>query len=183
MIGGLLAVFVVLLIGFAYVAVGAQQSRRRRWTMVSGVTVLLVLGTGLISEFLSRPKPIFYEWRGGEATVEHYVFAEGEAIYLWLRWPDNPTPFAYEMAWSENAAKSLQEATEEAEEEGGTVMADLSGTTAGEEEMEMTEEGLPLESSLEDRDAITFHAVPQPALPPKELPKAAQTFNLDRPDS
>ena len=151
--------------------------------MVSGVTVLLVLGTGLISEFLSRPKPIFYEWRGGEATVEHYVFAEGEAIYLWLRWPDNPTPFAYEMAWSENAAKSLQEATEEAEEEGGTVMADLSGTTAGEEKMEMTEEGLPLESSLEDRDAVTFHAVPQPALPPKALPKAAQTFDFDQPDS
>ena len=151
--------------------------------MVSGVTVLMFLGTGLISEFLSRPKPIFYEWRGGEATVEHYVFAEGEAIYLWLRWPDKPTPFAYEMAWSEDAAKSLQEATEEAEEEGGTVMADLSGTTAGEEEMEMTEEGLPLESSLEDRAAVTFHAVPQPALPPKELPKAAQTFDFDRPDS
>ena len=183
MIGGLLAVFVVLLVGFAYVAGGAQQSRRRRWTMVSGVTVLMFLGTGLISEFLSRPKPIFYEWRGGEATVEHYVFAEGEAIFLWLRWPDNPTPFAYEMAWSEDAAKSLQEATEEAEEEGGTVMADLSGTTAGEEEMEMTEEGLPLESSLEDRAAVTFHAVPQPALPPKELPKAAQTFDFDRPDS
>ena len=183
MIGGLIAVFVALLVGFAYVAVGANQSRRRRWTMVGSVMVLLVLGTGLISEFLSRPKPIAYEWRGGEATVEHYVFAEGEAIYLWLRWPENPAPFAYEMAWSEDAAKSLQEATEEAEEEGGTVMADLSGTPAGEEEMEVTEEGLPLESSLEDREAVTFHAVPQPALPPKALPKAAQTFDFDRPDS
>ena len=183
MIGGLIAVFVALLVGLAYVAVGAQQSRRRRWAMVGGVTVLLFLGTGLISEFLSRPKPIAYEWRGGEATVEHYVFSEGQAIYLWLRWPENPAPFAYKMAWSEEAAKSLQEASEEAEEEGGTVMADLSGTTAGEEELEVTEEGLPLESSLEDRQAVTFHASPQPALPPKKLPEAAQTFNFDRPDS
>lgn len=179
MIGGLIAVFVALVVGLAYVAIGAKQSRARRWAMVGVTVVLLTLGTSLTLEFLGRPKPIDYEWRTGEATVEHYLFVEGQAIYVWLRWPEKLAPSAYQLPWSEETAKSLQGAAEQAEQEGGEVMAELSGTETQGEEME-GEASIPLESSLEDRQPMTFYALPQPTLPPKKAPAAAQQFQVDR---
>lgn len=77
--------------------------------------------------------------------------SEGEGIYLWLQLSDAPEPRAYLLPWSRDLAEQLQAARREAEQ--------------NDTQLQMR---LPFEPSLDDREA-KFYAMPQPALPPKDL--------------
>jgi hypothetical protein len=132
-------------------------SRRRLWVKLGalGAAVLfLPLAYAGFASLLSRPKPVELEWwlqRSAEATVIGSSIQEGEGIYLWLQLEKVVEPRAYVLPWDRDLAEQLQAALEKAEEENG--------------ELRMR---LPFEPSLDDRDP-KFYALPQPALPPKDL--------------
>ncbi len=111
---------------------------------------LLWLATG---EILGRAKPVQLEWwraRVESVTVIASHLREGEGIYLWLLLPGGEEPRAYVLPWRQQLAEDLVEASREARENGTAVIMRL-----------------PFEPSLDDRPPV-FHALPQPALPPKE---------------
>jgi hypothetical protein len=103
---------------------------------------------------LSLPKPASFEWwltRSAEATVLGNTMHEDKAIYLWLQLDGVLEPRAYVLPWDRKLAEELQQAAREAEEQQSGVRMRL-----------------PFEPSLDDRQP-RFYALPQPALPPKEL--------------
>lgn len=104
------------------------------------------------SELLSKPKPVELEWMArqvAEADVVAADMQEGEAIYLWLKYPGSKTPRAYVLPWSEQAARQLHGAQQKAEQEGSGVRM-----------------GKPFERS-EDEDEPMFYAAPQQSMPYK----------------
>ena len=120
-----------------------------------GVAVLfLPAAYAAFLHLLSMPKPVKLEWwhaRADEATVLASSLREGEGIYLWLQLSDAPEPRAYVLPWSRDLAEQLQAARREAEE--------------SDSQLQMR---LPFEPSLDDGEP-KFYALPQPALPPKDL--------------
>lgn len=103
---------------------------------------------------LSMPKPVGLEWwhaSADEATVLASTLREGDGIYLWLHLNEAPEPRAYVLPWSRDLAEQLQSARREAEE--------------NDSQLQMR---LPFEPSLDDGEP-KFYALPQPALPPKDL--------------
>ena len=108
--------------------------------------------TGLVN-LLGRPKPANLEWALAavpDATVLGATMRENEAIYLWLKFEDNPEPQSYALPWNLEKAKELQKAMRQAEESGTKVRMRK-----------------PFERSL-DRHEPMFYAEPQPAPPLKE---------------
>lgn len=106
------------------------------------------------SDLLSRPKPVELEWwlqQAPEATVLGSQMEEGRGLYLWLRVSGSPEPRAYRLPWDRKLAEELQTALEEAQRNGTGVQMRL-----------------PFEPTL-DRREPRFYAMPQPALPPKDL--------------
>jgi hypothetical protein len=103
---------------------------------------------------LSKPKPVELEWwlaSAEEATVLASSIREGEGIYLWLQLAGVGEPRSYVLPWDRAMAEQLQEAMREAaRNESGLAMR------------------LPFEPSLDDREP-RFYALPQPAMPPKDL--------------
>jgi hypothetical protein len=112
------------------------------------------VGYASLAELMSKPKPVSLEWwlgQADQATVLASSIQEGKGIYLWLKLAEVDEPRAYVLPWSRELAEELQKATREAQSaEGGVGMR------------------LPFEPSLEDREP-KFYALPQPALPPKDL--------------
>ena len=108
-----------------------------------------------LSTLLSQPKPVSLEWvrrNAPEATVLGSSIVEGEAIYLWLQFPDGHEPRAYTLPYTLQTAKQLMEANRAAEE--------------GKAELRMRK---PFQRSLDTEEA-QFYAEPQPAPPAKQRP-------------
>ncbi len=84
---------------------------------------LMASSYGGFLELMGRPKPASLEWiiQAEEATVVGVRMREGEAIYLWLEMEAASEPRSYVIPWSEQEARQLQEAMQEAESEGGEV--------------------------------------------------------------
>jgi hypothetical protein len=121
--------------------------------LATAVLFLPVAYASLIA-LLSKPKPVDLEWwltDAAEAEVVASRLIENEGIYLWLQLVDVAEPRAYVLPWDRNSAEQLQQALREAERNGGGVQMRL-----------------PFEPSLDDREP-KFYALPQPALPPKDL--------------
>jgi hypothetical protein len=85
-------------------------------------------------------------------------FRENQAIYIWLQFNESLEPRAYALPWSRDLAEQLQAAEREAAE--------------NQTEVRMR---LPFEQSLDDREP-RFYAMPQPALPSKDLDRAMPQF-------
>jgi hypothetical protein len=103
------------------------------------------------------PKPVSMEWARAntqEANVLGSAIREGEAIYIWLQMPGVDEPRAYTLPWNRSVANQLQEARRKAEEQ---------GTGLGMK--------LPFEHSWDKQDP-KFYPLPQPAMPPKDMPAA-----------
>jgi hypothetical protein len=77
---------------------------------------------------------------------------EGERIYVWLQLDGTAEPRAYALPWDREQARELQEALRSAENDGTGVRMRL-----------------PFEPSV-DPERPKFYALPQPPLPPKDLP-------------
>jgi len=136
----------------------AIWSPRAVWIKVGALAIAaLFLPATYVSvvDLLSRPKPIALEWqRAGltEAKVIGADLREGEAIYVWLRTPGAAEPRAYVLPWDRKLAEQLHGAQREARARGTAVHA------------------RNLFEGDQDRRQPMFYALPQSALPPKEVP-------------
>ena len=137
------------------IAVATPRRLALKGAALATTIVFLPLAYASMAGLLGKPKPTELTWwlnHGTEATVLASRIEEDEAIYLWLQLPDAPEPRAYALPWSREAAEQLQEAWREAQRN-----------------HTQPRMRLPFEPSLEDRKP-RFYALPQPALPQKELP-------------
>ena len=75
---------------------------------------------------------------------------ENEAIYLWLQLPEVEEPRSYELPWSEETAKQLHKAQQDAEQTGT--------------EVKMKK---PFEKTMDTEDPV-FYAAPQAPPPMKD---------------
>jgi hypothetical protein len=127
-----------------------------------GLAVLFVpISYASFASLLSMPKPVSLEWirsNTQEANVLGASIREGEAIYIWLQVPGLDEPRAYTLPWSRDVAQQLQEARRKAEEQ---------GTGLGMR--------LPFEHSW-DKQEPKFYPLPQPTMPPKDVPAAPMQF-------
>jgi hypothetical protein len=121
---------------------------------LAATMLFLPLAYASLVELLSKPKPVDLEWwlsHAADAEVLASRLVENEGIYLWLQLVEVAEPRAYVLPWDRASAEQLQQALREAEQQGSGVQMRL-----------------PFEPSLDDREP-KFYALPQPALPPKDL--------------
>jgi hypothetical protein len=134
-----------------------------------GLAVLFVpISYASFASLLSKPKPVSLEWIRAstkEANVLGASIREGETIYIWLQIPDIDEPRAYALPWNREVAQQLQQARRKAEEQ---------GTGLGMR--------LPFEHSW-DKQEPKFYPLPQPALPPKDVPDDAPAQTLQHPST
>ena len=154
----LFIVAAVLVLGLAILAVQAPGVLSRKVTALGLAVALLPMGYLAFSELLGRAKPMALEWwlaEAAEATVLGSLLHEHESIHLWLLLDDADEPRSFVLPWDQVLAEALQEALEQAEENGTGVRMRL-----------------PFERSWDRREPQVY-ALPQPALPMK--PPAADT--------
>ena len=163
---GLLQLFVLAALLAAALAGITIWAPRKVWIKAGAIAVAALfvpLAFAGLSDLLSKPKPVHMEWQYGdlsEATVIAATLREDVAIYLWLRIDGVDEPRAYALPWDRRDAQALQDATREAEENGG--------------ELRMT---LPFESSRDDREAL-FYALPREMPPAKDpVPSGPLVYN------
>ena len=144
-------------VGLAMLAIYAPRPTRVR--VIASCVVVLFLPTVYLqfTELLSKPKPIAFEWYERErANVEVLAVSlhEGEAIYLWLRFPDSREPRAYVAPWNVRVAEKFEKVLEEAVKQDGKV--------------EMRD---PFSKrSLQDWGDLSVEIIPPPT-PPMKLPQ------------
>ena len=132
-------------------------SRHRSWIRAGALAaafLFLPLAYASYASLLSKPKPVSLEWwldGADEATVLSSSIREDVGIFLWLQLAEASEPRAYVLPWNRDLAEQLQSAAREAEEQDGQLQMRL-----------------PFEPSLDELEP-KFYAMPQPALPPKDL--------------
>jgi hypothetical protein len=136
--------------------IGIAAPRRLAIKVIALATAVLFLPVAYASliALLSKPKPVDLEWwltGAAEAEVVASRLIENEGIYLWLQLIDVPEPRSYVLPWDRHSAEQLQQALRDAQRNGSGVHMRL-----------------PFEPSLDAREP-KFYALPQPALPPKDL--------------
>jgi len=153
----LLALFAFAAVLAAILANIGIWSPRRLWVKLSAViAVALFLPAAYVAfaELLSRPKPVNIEWAQRnvpEAVVLGASMIEDKAIYLWLSFEGRDEPRAYTLPWSENLAKQMRKAQQQAEAEGTKVMVRQ-----------------PFENNLDEMERV-FYPEPRTPPPPKQV--------------
>ena len=145
----------LLLSILATISIWAPRSVKIKIAALVSVALLLPLGYTSLNDILSRPKPMQLETAHRtlqEVDVISSLLREDEGIYLWLQLPEIDEPRSYKLPWSEDAAKQLHQARQQAEASGTTVQMKK-----------------PFEKSVDDQDPV-FYAAPQAALPQKSAP-------------
>ena len=78
---------------------------------------------------------VFMSGRLEQSEVLAHHLRQGEAIFVWLRPEIGDDPISYRLPWSERTARDLHEASQQADERGGTVQFTMptdDGTEGGE---------------------------------------------------
>ena len=143
------------------ISIWAPRRLALKGTALTTAVLFLPVSYAALVDLLSKPKPVDLEWwqsSAAQAEVLASRLVEDEAIYLWLQLPDLAEPRAYVLPWDRASAEQLQQAMREAEQNGSGVQMRL-----------------PFEPSLEDREP-KFYALPQPALPPKDMVEPPPQF-------
>jgi len=108
----------------AAIAIWAPRPTRVRVVALAIAMLFIPVVYAQSIEMLSKPKPASFEWyeRAAEnAELLGVSFEEGRSIYLWLRIAGVSEPRSYVIPWSEEEARELQAAMQEAESNGGEV--------------------------------------------------------------
>lgn len=153
----LLALFAIVAVLAAVLANIGIWSPRRLWVKLSAVVVValfLPAAYAAFAELLSRPKPVSIEWAQRavpEAVVLGSSMIEDKAIYLWLGFEGQDEPRAFALPWSENLAKQMRKAQQQAEAEGTKVMVRQ-----------------PFEKNLDEMERV-FYPEPRTPPPPKQV--------------
>ena len=173
--------WVVATAALAFTAIGSPIHRARRLTLVAICPVALGLGGWIMLTLMTGPKPHFLELRTGETALLAHSWVEGEAIYLWVRWPDEAAPRAYRLPWSEETAQQIEEAQEAKEQDGGETVVEfqegIEGVTASLPQQAL-DSLLEFDLSLEERQAPKIYALPQPTPPAKPVHDPAPIHNF-----
>ena len=157
----LFALTVALAAILGLISVWAPRRLAIKGAALTTAVLFLPLAYASLVELLSKPKPVDLEWVLSDTTEAEVVasrLVEDRGIYLWLLLPDVFEPRAYVLPWDRTSAEQLQQALRQAEQQGSAVQMRL-----------------PFEPSLEDREP-KFYALPQPALPPKDLVQPPPEF-------
>lgn len=153
--------FVVMVALAAVLTTIGIWAPRKLWVKAGAIgtaAMFMLVAYAALADLLSRPKPVSLEVahrQAEEAIVLATQIREGQGIYLWLQLPGVDEPRAYALPWDQRLAQQMQSAGQEAERNGGDLMARL-----------------PFTRSLEQREPM-FYAPPQEALPPKAPPGQA----------
>ena len=153
---------------FALLAAIAIWSPRRtpiRVAALVATALLMPLGYVELTELLSRPKPIDFEWFEREALsaiVLGVSFEEGEAIYLWLQLETSPEPRYYILPWRQELAERLEQAVDDALSRGSTVTIATPFSP----------------KSLEELGNLNIEIIPPP-VPPTKMPPFEKPQVLD----
>ena len=148
----LLAATLAAILGL--ISIAAPRRLAIKVAALATVVLFLPVAYASLIALLSKPKPVDLEWWLTDATEAEVVASrliENKGIYLWLQLVGVAEPRAYVLPWDRNSAEQLQKALREAEQNRSGVQMRL-----------------PFEPSLDDREP-KFYALPQPALPPKDL--------------
>lgn len=132
----------------ASIAIWSPRSLPPKIASLICATALLPLCYFSLNDILSRPKPVALETIHkdvSQVNVLSSVMKEGEAIFLWLQIPQVEEPRSYRLPWSEETAKQLHKAQQEAEQTGT--------------EVKMKK---PFEKTVDNQEPI-FYAAPPPA--------------------
>ena len=140
-------------------AIAIWSPRRTAVRVVALVTAALMMPLGYLqlTELLSRPKPIDFEWFEREAlsaVVLGARFEEGEAIYLWLQLESSTQPRYYTLPWRQELAERLEQAVDDATARGSTVTIATPFSP----------------KSLEELGNLNVEIIPPPVPPTKMLP-------------
>jgi hypothetical protein len=157
----LFAATVMLAATLGLISIWAPRRLALKGAALATAVLFLPLAYASLVELLSKPKPVDLEWvlsGTTEAEVVASRLVENQGIYVWLQLPDVFEPRAYVLPWDRTSAEQLQQAMREAEQNGSGVQMRL-----------------PFEPSLENREP-KFYALPQPALPPKDLVQPPPEF-------
>ena len=159
-----LPVFLILaVVACAAITLRALLAPQRRASRVVIATLFggfVVVLYGALYDLTGRPRLSTLELLRRDAPEADVLAADivpDKVIRLWLRVEGDEEPLAYRMPWDSKMAQQLQEAMRQYGQEGGPGV-----------KMRM-----PFEPSLDPRDPPRFYESPQPALPPKDLPKQA----------
>lgn len=137
----------------ASIAIWSPRSLPPKIASLVCATLLLPVTYFSLNDILSRPKPVQLEAMYSDVEqvqVVSSVMKEDEAIYVWLQIPDVEEPRSYKLPWSDETAKELHKAQQDAEE---------SGT-----EVKMKK---PFEKTVDNQEPV-FYAAPQSAPAEKE---------------
>jgi len=137
----------------ASIAIWSPRSLPLKIGALICATAFLPLGYFGLNDILSRPKPVLLETVHKDieqVQVLSSIMKENEAIYLWLQLPEVEEPRSYELPWSEETAKQLHKAQQDAEQTGT--------------EVKMKK---PFEKTMDTEDPI-FYAAPQTPPPMKD---------------
>lgn len=139
----LLSAVLVASISLVSILPRGELELRYKFLSLFLTAIFLLCSYSAMRDMLSRPKPIgLGQFAGDSAEVISYVLKENEAIYIWLNLASENEPRAYQLPWTEDKARELHEANQEAQTKG----------TA----LQMSE---PIEDEGGDVEPI-FHAAP-----------------------
>jgi hypothetical protein len=161
----LFAATVALLALLATIAIWSPRRTRIRATALAATVLLVPLGYIQLTELLSRPKPMSFEWFNRDterATILGVSFEEGSAIFLWLRLDDSPRPRFYSLPWRQDLAERLEEVVDDAVTRGSTAV--------------ITTPFSP--KSLEELGNLNIEIIPPP-VPPTKMPSFEKPQVLD----
>jgi hypothetical protein len=118
---GLVAGITLVLAALAWLAVAG----RTRWSVRAGAVGILIfcigLGFATVPELLGRPKPVGQAWLEENEPQSRLLAARMEpevGIYLWLLFPGEAAPRAYEVRWQKKLAEKIDAAMSEAARRG-----------------------------------------------------------------
>lgn len=137
----------------ASIAIWSPRSLKLKVAALLCATAFLPIGYYSLNDILSRPKPVLLETVHKDVEqveVLSSIMEEDEAIYLWLQLPEVDEPRSYQLPWSEEMAKQLHKAQQQAEQEGT--------------EVKMKK---PFERTV-DTESPVFYAAPPKAPPMKQ---------------
>ena len=142
-------------LSLALIGIWSARTGAARLVMVGLFALLIGLFFSGSASLLGRAKPVAFAWfdhNAREATVLNGHLLEDRGIYLTLTWEDTE-PQLYVLPWDQELAQQLQDAMAKAEQNGTR-----------------TKMRLPINQTTLKEEPV-FHAMPQPRLPEKQVPK------------
>ncbi len=138
----------------ASIAIWSPRSLKLKVTALVCATAFLPIGYFSLNDILSRPKPVSLETVHKDierVQVISSLMKEDEAIYLWLQIPEVDEPRSYQLPWSDETAKELHKAMQQAEQDGTEVKMNK-----------------PFEKTVDNQQPV-FYAAPPPPPPQKQI--------------